>query len=320
MAPSHLGEGWGEGPHIMNNIPCIALVGNAPAEKCELLNTLLDEEGLSEMYDVALYGADGQPEMSALSDALRDYEDGAVDGVVCLPMKKAIENVMPIRISSTSRLAAVKRQTSMAEAANSLTKEEIAECVTKLWKTLKRDLAIQNPRIAITSLNNEISTAEDSAEMNVIAPAVSELVKQGIQIFGPIAANKMFEGDGFMAFDLVVEIYEGQCDEAFIKATNEETVTLLSGIETPMTQTEAEGLYTAINLVMDVEKNRKDYDEANANPLQKLYHEKKEDGDKARFAVKKKGFNPAEHRRENVTYIKATDQNTPPTEEKTVKE
>ena len=48
----------------MSNIPCIALVGNAPAEKCELLNTLLDEEGLVEMYDVALYGADGQPEIS----------------------------------------------------------------------------------------------------------------------------------------------------------------------------------------------------------------------------------------------------------------
>ena len=316
----------------MSNIPCIALVGNAPAEKCELLNTLLDEEGLVEMYDVALYGADGQPEISALGDAVRDYQDGIVKGIVCLPMaknlRKALKEVTDekvgqattIRISSTSRLTAVKGQVGMAEAANSLTQEDIVNSITMLWKTLKRDLGIQNPRIAITSLNNEISTADDSAEMNIIAPAVSELVKQGIQIFGPIAAGRMYDGDDFMAFDVVVEIYEGQCDEAFEKATNEETTTLLCGISIPITQTEAEGLYKAIDLVVDVERNRKDYDEVNANPLQKLYHEKKEDGDKARFAVKKKGFNPAEHRRENVTYIKAADENTPPTEEKTVKE
>jgi hypothetical protein len=108
--------------------------------------------------------------------------------------------------------------------------------------------------------------------------------------------------------------------EAFCKATNEPITTLMSGIETPVTQTEAEGLFKAIDLARDVDKNRDNYDKVNANPLPKLFHEKKEDGDKARFAVKKKGFNPAEHRRENVTYIKASDQNTPPAEEKTVKE
>lgn len=313
----------------MNNIPCIALVGNAPAEKREMLNSLLDEEGLIDMYDVALYGADGQPEISALNDALKDYEEGMVDGIVCLPMARSLKDALkevtgsdstPIYISTTGRLTAVRPEKSVAEAGKVLTQEDIKKAIKQLWRTLKRDLGVQNPRIAITSLNNEIKAEETSAEIAVIAPAVSELVKEGIQVFGPVTPTKLFAEDDFMAFDAVMEIYEGQCSEAFRKVTNEPITTLMSGIETPVTQTEPEGLFKAIDLARDVDRNRDDYDEVNANPLPKLYHEKKEDGDKARFAVKKKGFNPAEHRRENVTYIKANDQNTPPTEEKTVKE
>ena len=43
-------------------------------------------------------------------------------------------------------------------------------------------------------------------------------------------------------------------------------------------------IYTAI----DMYRHRAEYDEPKANPLPKLYHEKREDGDKARFTVKAK--------------------------------
>ena len=39
---------------------------------------------------------------------------------------------------------------------------------------------------------------------------------------------------------------------------------------------------------IDIFRNRIHYDEPLANPLPKLYHEKREDGEKARFAVKAK--------------------------------
>ena len=45
-----------------------------------------------------------------------------------------------------------------------------------------------------------------------------------------------------------------------------------------------QAIYTAI----DVFRNRKDYDEPLKNPLPKLFHEKREDGEKARFAVRPK--------------------------------
>ena len=51
------------------------------------------------------------------------------------------------------------------------------------------------------------------------------------------------------------------------------------GIADPTSLRQA--IYTAV----DMYRHRIDYDEPLANPLPKLYHEKREDGDKARFAM-----------------------------------
>jgi len=305
-------------------IPTIALVGNAPAEKYEILNAVLDDESLPDMCDIQLYGADGQAIREALHDAIDDYHNGIVGGIVCLPTSEPLtqivaeimgdeaKDILPLHIHSTSRMASV------TGTGTKTSQEELTKAVTTLSKALKRDLSILNPRIAVTSDGDDISTEDGSADITAIAPAVSELVKSGIQAFGPIAAGKMFKGDGFMAFDAVMTMREGKCTEEFRKASNGEVSTLMAGIEIPMAQTEAEGLMQAISLVLDTARNRKAYDIPFANPLQKLYHERKEDGDKARFAVKKKGFNPAEHRRENVNYIKAAPaQNTESNKEET---
>ena len=47
----------------------------------------------------------------------------------------------------------------------------------------------------------------------------------------------------------------------------------------------------AIYTVIDVFRNRDIYDEPMANPLQKLYHEKKDDSEKVRFTIPKKHEN-----------------------------
>lgn len=294
----------------MNKKFNIALVGNAPVEKHGILNAMLDDETLQEMCDIQLYGADDMAIKDALHDAIDDYLDGVISGIVCLPTNEPLEltikdimgeeakDVMPLYIHSTSRMAS-------ATSSVSISAEELTSAVKTLNRALKRDLSILNPRIAVTSVGDEISATEGSADITVIAPTVSELVKGGIQVFGPIAAKKIFDNDDFMAFDAVMTMRKGQCHEEFCKATNEETVTLFAGIEIPLVQAQAEGMVQAISIANDTARNRKVYDIPFANPLQKLYHERKEDGDKARFAVKKKGFNPAEHRRENVNYIKA---------------
>lgn len=314
----------------MNKIPCIALVGNAATDKHELLNATLSEEGLDELYDVILYSADGQPNAEALQDAIDDYRNGSIDGIACLPMPLPVQKiadmaagkddtpVAPITIHSTARLASVMATEDAGEASTCMRQNHIVEKATMLARCMKRDLRILNPRIAILSLNKEISLSETSEEINVMAPAVSELVKAGIQAFGPIASGTFFDGDGYKSFDAVMEAYSGQCMENFLTVSNDAPVTLLAGIDIPIVQAEPETILKAIYLAADIQRNRIRYDEPLKNPLPKLYHEKKEDGEKARFAIRKKGFNPEEHRREHLPAPAAAP--TTKTEGETVKE
>ena len=45
---------------------------------------------------------------------------------------------------------------------------------------------------------------------------------------------------------------------------------------------------TAVYKAIDIFRNRINYDEPMQNPLQKLYHERRDDSEKVRFAVPKK--------------------------------
>lgn len=299
----------------MNKIFTIGLVGNAPQEKHEILNRMLDEEGLTDLCDVILYGADGQPELEALQDAIDDYADNVLQGVVCLPMAtspvKAVRHcleqsdadIVPVFDNRILRMSSVLGDIDAAAAAQTLTQEAVQQRGEMLWKMLKRDMGILNPRIAILSIGEKTDNSETSIDTTVIKPAVEELVKKGIQIFGPADSATIFSNEACKAYDAVLQIYRSQTLEAYAALCEEPIITILTGIDTPIVSTEAEGVLSALWAVKDIARNRKTYDLPFKHPLEKLYHERKEDGDKARFAVKKKGFNPAEHRRENVTFV-----------------
>ena len=306
----------------------IALVGNAPKEQHSLLNSMLDEEGLTDLCDIVLYGADGQPEFEALQDALDDYADGQIQGIVCLPMTKPAEELVGraleepgetfaaldngiIRVGTV--LTAADTQTAMQQ----LTGEAIQKRGEQLWRMLKRDLNVQNPRIAVLSVGDSVDAAEGSTDITVIAPAITELVKKGIEAFGPVSAATFFDTQDYKAYDAVLQMYGTQCTAAYRALGNEPVISLIGGTETPVASAEADGMYRALWAVMDIRRNRVEYDKPFANPLEKLYHERREDGEKARFAIKKKGFNPAEHRRENVKFVT---RNTPQQEQEAPEE
>ena len=292
----------------------IALVGNAPKEQHSLLNSMLDEEGLTDLCDIVLYGADGQPEYEALQDALDDYADGQLQGIVCLPMAKPAEELVGRALEKPGetfavldngiiRAGSVLTANNTETARNQLTSEAIQKRGKQLWRMLKRDLNVQNPRIAVSSVGDNVDVTDGSTDITVIAPAITEMVKEGIQAFGPVNAATFFASEKYKAYDAVLQMYDTQCTEAYRALTTESVITLIGGTETPIASAEAEGIYRALWAVIDMKRNRKEYDSPFANPLEKLYHERKEDGEKARFAVKKKGFNPAEHRRENVKFV-----------------
>lgn len=300
---------------MQHNIPNIALVGNAPKESHDFLNNILADDDLADICHISLYGADGSDEKDALNEALQDHTDGEIDCIICLPMNFSVQKVVrnyiaddskwisTIQANNAAKLSFIKEDYHTTEEGEKKIANSVIEQIKILQTALKRDFSILNPRIAILSFDEKINTEGDSKDINFIAPLVSELVGNKVQAFGPCKRERFFADENYRAYDLIIEINEKKCLNDFILSSNEPTTSVISNINIPVALMNApEDLLNAIYTVIDVMRNRKAYDNACHNPLQKLYHERKEDGDKARFAIKKKGFNPAEHRRENITF------------------
>jgi 4-hydroxythreonine-4-phosphate dehydrogenase len=277
----------------------ITIVGNVAIDKADQLKALLAEEELREVCATSF--------ATDINSAIDNCRNGKSQGVIVLDASPTLadnEGSIRLQINSGARMTSVMGNMSVGDAAVALNKDVITEKAKALWKMLKRDLDIENPRIAIMSLNPEIAANESSEELNIIAPCVSDLVNQGIQIFGPYPAATFFSDYDYTCYDAVLTMYDSQCQDEFHNASNNESVALHGNMDVPVIEASATTIVEAIFTILDITRNRSNYDTACSNPLEKLYHERREDGDKARFAVKKKGFNPAEHRREGA--IKAT--------------
>ena len=272
----------------------IALVGNATGEDASMLNTMLSTEGMSSLYTISLYGADGQPENEALADAVEDCTDkeSDINAIVCLPMaqnpRKAVrqalgENsatLLPVMINEEERYITSG-------------KNDIANKAEMLMKCLKRDLRIAMPRMAVVG-NDDLKSTIDS------------LFEKGIQAFGPYS-SEILKKEELRAFDgiIIVGNENGDASEQkILEELHDSYITLMAGAEMAIASAQPKDIYEALALVADITRSRVEYDLPLSNPLPKLYVEKKEDGDKARY-IKKKGFDPAAHKRENVTYTTA---------------
>lgn len=298
---------------MSNRLPNIVIAGNAPQDKHAMLNAMLNEEELDDLCDILLYGAGGEPDVDDLEDAMEDWKEGKVDGIVCLPFADStievlkqceaddVQEAFPLYVNNTMRMASVMGDMDGVEAEMRMSKETLMKRVRAVAKTLKRDFLILNPRIAVAG-GKDVAVDEEK-QQDIVTVAITELEKEGIQAFGPVDAGTFFTQGGHQAFDALVTVYDEQCMKSFGEASDGRAMmTLMAGAGAPIVAAEYENVLGAVFLAIDVARNRKEYDAPFANVLPKLYKERREDGDKARFAVKKKGFNPAEHRRENVNY------------------
>ena len=178
-----------------------------------------------------------------------------------------------------------------------ITADSIENKARILHSTLRRDLRQDNPRVAILSLNPEIKADENSAEIQVIAPAVSKLVNTGIPVFGPYAYADFFESGKHLNFDAVLTMTREQAQAPFLSMYDGNGIALAAGIAplvlSPVkidgdNNATVDSFREAIYTCIDVYRSRYFFDLPYANPLPKMYHERREDGEKVRFAVKKR--------------------------------
>lgn len=264
----------------------------------------------------------GEAALKALDKAMTDYRSELYDVLVTAPINKNniqsdmfkfhghteyIEDcvgegkeALMILMNGSLRVALVTTHLPIKDVAQAITKESIVNKAKILHDSLRRDFRISCPRIAVLALNPHAGDngVIGDEEQNTIIPAINELEEAGIQAFGPFPADGFFGSGAFINFDAVLAMYHDQGLAPFKTLAVEEGVNYTAGLPIIRTSPDHGTAYDiaghdkanptsfrhAIFTAIDIYRNRKTYEEPYENPLPKLFHEKRDEGEKVRFA------------------------------------
>ena len=125
------------------------------------------------------------------------------------------------------------------------------------------------------------------------------MVERGIPCYGPFPADGFFGAGLFRKFDGILAMYHDQGLAPFKALSMESGVNFTAGL--PFVRTSPDhgvafdlagqgvadisSFRSAIYAAVDVVRTRRADDEAHANPLPKLYHERREDGERSRHTI-----------------------------------
>jgi len=209
--------------------------------------------------------------------------------------------VRPLRILTDEnlRVAVLADGTELRDVAAKLSQETLSETLKRLHEALRRDLDVNNPRIAVLALNPEggVDRQPGEEEQTIIAPAVEQMAEKGVQAFGPYSAETLLAPEPISHFDAVLAMHRDQVLAPFRLLAQGDGVVLTSGMSVVMTepghgacyplagkkQADPAALRHAIYLATDVARHRANYEEPMSNPLPKLYHERRDESEKVRF-------------------------------------
>lgn len=263
--------------------------------------------------------------VKALDKALIDYKEGLFDVLVTAPANDNNLEINGYPIPCTSRyietsvgnghkgidilmnewmrMAMMTDNIALKDVAKNITPEGIIEKVASFFTTLRRDMRISNPRIAILALNpNDSEDHPGKEETDAIIPAVQKLADVGVSVFGPYQVDDFFGTGEYEAFDGVLAMYHDQGVAPFKALSPENNVHYFGGLPLISTTPDVGPGYNiagqgvadeaplryAIYQAIDGFRNRNNYDEPLAHPLPKLYHERRDDSEKVRFSIPKK--------------------------------
>ncbi len=259
-----------------------------------------------------------QAGVKALDKALEDFKNGCFQVLVTMPINKNMEYQFPGQVeyiekkledtndkstviicNNLMRIALATKDIAIKDVSKHITIDHVAEKLKTLHTTLRRDFRIFNPRIAVLALN---PNADGEEETTIIKPVIEKQEELHIEAFGPFTTDDFFRNEKYKAFDGILAMYHDQGTMPFNTIQGDCCFTMLAGIPYVCTSPtlspsfeiagqnkgDESSLRQAIYSAIDVYRNRINYDEPYENPLEKLYHEKRDEGEKIRFSIPKK--------------------------------
>ena len=263
----------------------------------------------------------GKAALGALEKAIEEYKEGMIDVIVTAPINKHTiqsdvfhfpghteyieervgegNKALMILLKGDFRMALVTGHIPVGEITSHLTKELIMQKLEIFHQSLKKDFGIDNPRIAVFSLNPHAGDNGliGSEEATIIKPAIEEMVKRHVQCFGPYPADGFMGAGNYRYFDGILAMYHDQGLAPFKALAMDEGVNFTAGL--PIVRTSPahgtaydiagkgiaseDSFRQAIYTALDVFRNRRREAEISARPLRKQYYEKRDDSDKLKL-------------------------------------
>ncbi len=297
------------------NTPFRVIASASEAEEGKLNLVNLSDDEVKVDYGT-LSAEAGHAAFLALEQAVLDLQDGLIDTLVTCPINKANiqssnfrfvghteylsdrlsrygEEPLMILCNDIMRVALVTTHLPISEISFAISQESVEQKVRILFESLKQDFNISAPRVAVLALNPH---AGDNGligreEIDSIAPAVQSLAEAGLACYGPYAADGFFGSGLYRHFDGILAMYHDQGLAAFKALTTEGGINFTAGLPYVRTSpdhgtaydiagkgmAQTQSFRKAIYSAIDIFRNRESYNEAHANPLPKLYHDRRED-------------------------------------------
>ncbi len=245
----------------------------------------------------------GRYAIEALSRASADLKAGLIDVIVTAPINKANvqsetfnfkghteyfaekfeSNQLMFMISENLRVGLVSNHESISEAASRVTEEAIFSKLMMINESLIKDFTITNPKIAVLSLNPHAGDDNliGKEESTIIIPTLERARTEGVDVFGPFAADGFFMGDSYKRYDAVLAMYHDQGMIPFKALAGDEGVNFTAGLSVVRTSPAHGTAYDiagkdmaspislryAIYSAIDIFKSRANYLKITSNPL-----------------------------------------------------
>jgi 4-hydroxythreonine-4-phosphate dehydrogenase len=246
----------------------------------------------------------GEASLKALQTAIRDIHDKKIDILVTMPLNKHnieipnkkfvghteflaeafnTHNYLMLMVNDNIKIGVVTGHIPLQDVSKSISKNLILKKIEVLNESLKKDFLIVKPRIAVLGLNPHCSDNGliGSEEKEIILPAIKEAQGKNILVFGPYSADGFLSSETSKHFDAVLAMYHDQGMIAFKSRAFDNGVNYTAGL--PFVRTSpahgtayeiagqgtanADSFRASLYLACDIFKNRKRYNEMNANPL-----------------------------------------------------
>lgn len=241
----------------------------------------------------------------ALKDAGADLLAGRLDGVVTAPIHKdtttgtefpfpghteffgsLYPDSRPLMLFTEPgglHVALATIHEPLATVSALITRERLLEALRTMEQSLIRDFRIIKPRLVVMGLNphageNGLIGRE---ELDIIAPAVQEAWKEGMQVFGPVPPDGLWGSGAYRSFDGILAMYHDQGLIPFKLLAMAGGVNVTAGLPIVRTSPDhgtaydiagkgvaspesfVQSIYTAIDII----RHREEYDRITADPL-----------------------------------------------------